>query len=123
MPLLVSLDDAPCDLQCGIRTYFPSDQWQNAANISYMESKWNRWALADTTDSLHPCGSILRTVGGIVIRAERSYSYFQINSCNFPEWPPERLWNTDHNAGTAHLIWTEQGWAAWYFSAKALGLL
>jgi hypothetical protein len=121
--MLVYYADAPCDLQCGIAHYFPSEEWENAANISFLESKWNRWALADTTDAQHPCGSLLRTVGGIAIYAERSYSYFQINSCLFPTWPAERLWNADHNVGTAHLIWGEQGWAAWYYSAKALGLI
>ena len=123
MNLIVDIADAPCDLQCGIRAYFDEADWQIAANVSYIESKWNRWAIADTTDAQHPCGAVLRSVGGVAVYAERSYSYFQVNSCNFPDWDPARLWNADHNCGTAHLIYVAQGWRAWYFSAKALGLI
>jgi hypothetical protein len=49
--------------------------------------------------------------------------YFQINACNFPDWEWQRLYNARHNAGTAHMLWAQQGWNAWYFSAHQLGLI
>lgn len=121
--LIVSLEDAPCELQCGIRKYWPEQEWENAANISFLESDWNAFAVADTRSAQHPCGSVIRTIGGMAITAELSISYFQINACNFPDWPSERFFNADHNCGTAHMLWSERGWHAWYYSALALGLI
>jgi hypothetical protein len=121
--LIVSLDDAPCELQCAIREFWPPEEQDNAANVAFLESGWNAFALADTRDSSHPCGSLIRTVDGVAIAAEFSIGYFQIDACNFPDWPSERFYNARHNAGTAHLLWSQRGWEPWYFSAKALGLL
>jgi hypothetical protein len=119
----LTADNAPCELQCGIRKYWESEEWNNAARISWLESDWDAFAVRDTTDAMHSCGARLDSALSIPIYAERSISYFQINSCNFPGWEWQRLYNADHNCGTAHLIWTQQGWGAWYFSAKALGLI
>jgi hypothetical protein len=118
-----SINDAPPELADGIREFFPEEEWDNAASISFLESNWNAFAVNDTTDLLHPCGSYLRTDNGIRITAERSVGYFQDNSCEYPDWEWQRLYNARHNVGTAHLIWTEGGWARWYYSAKALGLI
>lgn len=123
MTLLVNMEDAPCELQCAIKEFWDESEWQNAANIAFLESGWNAFAVADTRDSEHPCGSLLRSVGGVAIFAEFSIGYFQIDTCNFPNWPADRLYNARHNAGTAHLIWASQGWGGWYYSAKALGLI
>lgn len=122
---LLSIDDptAPGELVLAIREFWPSDQWDNAITIAYLESRWDAFALADTTDAFHPCGARLKQKSGVWILAERSVGYFQVNSCNFPDWEWQRLYNARHNAGTAHMIWSEQGWNAWYFSARALGLL
>lgn len=120
---MYSVDAAPCELACGIREFWPPEQWDNAASISFLESAWNAFAVRDTRDSDHPCGSVLDTVSGVVIFAEYSLGYFQLNSCNFPTWPPERFYNARHNAGTAHLLWSTRGWQPWYFSAVALGLI
>lgn len=122
---LLSIDDptAPGELVGAIREFWPSDQWDNAITIAYLESRWDAFALADTTDAFHPCGARLKQKNGVWISAERSVGYFQINSCNFLDWEWQRLYNARHNAGTAHMIWSEQGWGGWYFSAKALGLL
>lgn len=117
------LEAAPQELQVAIREFWPQNEWENAAHISFLESNWDAFAVQDSTDSLHPCGTELSPVNGVAVTAERSVGYFQINSCNFPSWEWQRLYNARHNAGTAHLIWTTSGWAAWYFSAKALGLL
>jgi hypothetical protein len=121
--LIVDIADAPCELQCGIREFWSESEWQNAANVSFLESDWDAFAIADTRDSFHPCGTYIRTVNGVAISSEFSIGYFQIDSCNYPTWPWERFFNARHNCGTAHLIWTSQGWGAWYFSAKALGLI
>jgi hypothetical protein len=116
------VDDCPIELAVSIREFFPEAEWDNAASISFLESAWDAFAVADTRDAAHPCGAELDSVGGITTTAELSIGYFQINSCNFPKWEWQRLYNARHNTGTAHLLWTEQGWAAWYFSAKLLGL-
>jgi hypothetical protein len=119
----VSIQDCPAELAVSIQEFFPPDQWDNAASIALLESGWNAFAVDDTTDAEHPCGTVLRQVNGVSVTAERSVGYFQINTCNYSTWEWQRLYNARHNAGTAHLIWSVQGWAAWYFSATALGLL
>lgn len=116
-------EDAPAELQCGIAEFFPSETWEAAANVAKLESGWDAFAVADSTDADHPCGALLRQVDGVRVTAERSIGYFQINSCSYPDWEWQRLYNARHNAGTAHMIWASQGWAAWYFSAKQLGLI
>jgi hypothetical protein len=119
----VFLLDAPCELRCGIREFFPMQEWENAANVSYLESAWNAFAVRDTRDADHPCGSIVGQRLGVSLSAEYSIGYFQVNACNYPDWPAERFFNARHNVGTAHAIWVSQGWAAWYFSAQKLGLI
>lgn len=115
--------DAPAELQDGIQEFFPEAEWENAAHVSFLESKWDAFALLDTTTPANPCGSELPSIDGVPITAERSVGYFQINSCNFPDWEWQRLYNARHNCGTAHMIWEQQGWGAWFFSAKSLGLI
>lgn len=118
-----TLWDAPYELQAVIQEFWPSTEWENAARIALLESGWNAFAVNDTTNPDHPCGSEIGSRNGVAITAERSIGYFQINSCNFPTWEWQRLYNARHNAGTAHMIWGQRGWSAWYFSAKRLGLL
>ncbi len=121
---MTTIDDAPCELQCAIREFWPESEWDNAAAIAKIESDFDAFAVDDTRDPEHPCGAILRTVGGVAVSAELSIGYFQINACNFPAWPAERFYNARHNAGTAHALWDSAGqsWSPWYFSAKQLGL-
>ena len=119
-----SIDDAPDELAAAIREFFPPDQWDNAASVSQLESGWNAFALADTTDAAHPCGAYLGERDGVRVTAERSVGWFQINGCNLPEnWNWHHLYNTRHNVGTAHDMWARRGWQPWYFSATQLGLL
>lgn len=121
----MSIHEAPRELQAAIAEFFPPEEWDNAAGIAKLESGWNAFALNDSTNSTHPCGSMLRIQNGITITAERSVGYFQINSCNFPDWEWQRLYNAVHNAGTAHMLWDNAGqrWGGpWYYSARALGL-
>ena len=120
---MVGIVDAPCELQCAIKEFFPESEWDNAAAIAYLESNFNPFALNDSAAKYGGCGVVIGERNGVVITSERSVGYFQINSCNFPDWEWGRLYNAGHNAGTAHMIWAEQGWAAWYFSAHKLGLL
>lgn len=119
----MALSDAPCELQCGIRYFWPESEWENAAAISKLESGWDAFAIDDTTSADSPCGTVIDSESGEAITAERSVGYFQINSCNYPTWEWQRLYNAYQNCGTAHMIWSSQGWAAWYFSAKSLGIL
>lgn len=121
--MVAQLADAPIELQVAIKEFWPPDQWENAASIALLESGWDAFALNDTTTPDAPCGAIIGERGGVAISAERSVGYFQVNSCNYPDWEWQRLYNARHNAGTAHMIWDSQGWKAWYYSAMELGLI
>jgi len=116
---------APDELRVAVEEFWPSSEWENALAIAQLESGWDAFALNDSTDAEHPCGTVIGTREGVTITAERSIGYFQVNSCNFPGWEWQRLYNARHNAGTAHLLWDNAGqrWSPWYFSAKKLGLL
>jgi hypothetical protein len=120
---LRSIEGAPAELQAVIREFWPESEWDKAASVAWLESAWDAFALMDSTDDEHPCGASLAARDGVRITAERSVGYFQINSCNFPGWEWQRLYNARHNAGTAHMLWDERRWHPWYFSAKSLGLL
>ena len=116
-------DQLPDELDAGIREFFPMEEWDHARAISYLESGWYAFALRDTTSASVPCGASLGELNGVAVVAERSVGYFQINSCNYPDWEWQRLYNARHNAGTAEMIWSNQGWRAWYFSATRLGII
>jgi hypothetical protein len=118
-----SIGDAPDELASAVREFFPETEWDHAVSISYLESGWNALALRDTTDSAHSCGADLTDIGQPGITAEVSISWFQINSCNFPNWISGTLYNTRQNVGTAHMLWADRGWQPWLFSARTLGLL
>jgi len=119
-----NFDLAPLELQTYIAEFFPREEWDNAAAISHLESGWSAFAENDTTDDTHPCGALLEVREGVRITAEHSIGWFQINGCNLPTlWRWEHLFNTRHNVGTAHQMWSERGWHPWYFSARTLGLL
>lgn len=122
--MLKSVEDAPYEIRDPIKEFWPPEEWDNAASISFLESGWRWDAEADTTrGGSVPCGTIIATIGGVPITAEHSISYFQLNLCNFQDWETARLWNARQNAGTAHALWADRGWQPWYFSAKTLGLL
>jgi hypothetical protein len=118
-----SIDDAPIELAVSIREFWTETDWNAAASIAFLESAWDAFAVRDTRDANHPCGSQLSPIAGVPVTAELSVGYFQINACNFPGWEWQRLYNARHNAGTAHMLWVVAGWSPWLFSARALGLL
>jgi hypothetical protein len=115
--------DSPVELQTAVAEFWPYEQWDNAAAVAELESGWDPFALNNSVTTERPCGTALYTRDGVMVTTERSVGWFQINSCNFPAWPWERLFNTRHNVGTAHMLWAMRGWQPWYFSAKTLGLL
>lgn len=117
------IDECPAELAVSIREFWPESEWENAASVAQVESGWNAFAVDDSRDAEHPCGSVVRTVDGVAVTAEFSIGYFQLNACNFPDWPWERFFNARHNAGTAHMLWSERGWQPWFFTARQLGLL
>jgi hypothetical protein len=119
---LTTSDNAPAELQVAIREFWPESEWDHAAGIAQLESGFDAFALRDTTAGVG-CGAYIGERDGVRITSERSVGYFQINSCNYPDWEWQRLYNARHNAGTAHAIWDSQGWGAWFFSAESLGLL
>jgi hypothetical protein len=118
-----AIADAPPELADAVREFWPSEEWDNAVSIAFLESGWSAFATNDSVDESHPCGSSRGYVNGVRISAERSVGWFQVNTCNFPDWTWYHLFNTRHNAGTAHMLWDQRGWSPWYFSAKTLGLL
>lgn len=121
-PPVSAIDECPANLRVNIKRFWPETEWNNAAAIAKLESNWNQFAVADTTDQNHPCGSVLREENGVVVTAEYSIGYFQINSCNFPDWNPASLLSAYQNCGTAHMLWAESGWYPWYFSCHQLGI-
>lgn len=122
--MLKSVNDAPYEISMPIKEFWPQSEWDNAASISFLESGWNWDALNDSAGALGvPCGTSIGTKGGVEVTAETSIGYFQINACNYPDWIPGTLYNARQNAGTAHALWSDRGWAPWYFSAQQLGLL
>jgi hypothetical protein len=123
---MTTIDDAPPELRVAIQEFWPENQWDNAASIAQLESGFDAFAVNDSTNPFAPCGTPIGTsADGTVITAERSVGYFQINTCNFPEWEWQRLYNARHNAGTAHMLWDNaaQTWRPWLFSARKLGLI
>jgi hypothetical protein len=121
---MTDINDAPAELQAGIREFWPSEEWDNAASIAYLESGFNAFAINDSTDNEHRCGDVIGIREGVRITAELSVGYFQINACNYPDWEWQRLYNARHNAGTAHMLWeSRRGWWPWLFSARKLGLI
>lgn len=122
-----SIEDGllPEELRVSIKGFWPPEEWDNAASISWLESRWSAFVVNDTTAPGTPCGAWLGARDGTDVFAERSVGYFQINSCNFPTWEWQRLYNAYHNAGTAHMLWDNAGrsWAPWFFSARELGLV
>lgn len=123
MPILFSINDAPPELQAAIKAFWPESEWDNAASIAKLESNWNAFAILDSTGPNHPCGTVIDHRDGVAITAERSIGYFQLNSCNFPDWDWRHFFNGWHNAGTAHMLWDQRGWSPWFFSARKLGLI
>lgn len=121
--VLAGEPECPAELAAAILEFWPDDQVLNAARIAKLESGFDAFALDDTAAEVG-CGGSLGQVGGVRITGERSVGYFQINSCNFPDWEWQRFYNARHNAGTAHMLWEQAGgsWSPWFFSAKALGL-
>lgn len=119
----ILVTDCPDELAYSIIEFWPEREWDNAASIANLESALDAFAVADTTDANHPCGTEFSVVGGVVVTAELSVGYFQINACNYPTWEWQRLYNARHNAGTAHDLWARRGWQPWYFSARKLGLI
>lgn len=122
---MVTIDEVPVELADAIREFWQESEWDNAANIAQLESGCDAFALDDTATPNGGCGVPVGERGGVQITSERSVGYFQINSCNFPGWEWQRLYNARHNAGTAHALWDAAGgrWTPWYFSAKKLGLI
>jgi hypothetical protein len=123
--VVTALTDAPMELQVVIQEFWPESEWDNAASIAKLESDFNAFALDDTATPNGGCGVEIGERDGVRVTAERSVGYFQINSCNFPDWEWQRFYNARHNAGTAHSLWDSAGgrWTPWFFSAKKLGLI
>jgi len=122
---VTALADAPLELQVAIQEFWPESEWDNAASIAKLESNFDAFALNDSATPNGGCGVEIGEHAGVRITAERSVGYFQVNSCNFPDWEWQRFYNARHNAGTAHALWDSAGksWSPWFFSAGTLGLI
>ena len=117
-------EECPIELWVAIQEFWPESEWINAANIAKLESGFDAFALDDTATPNGGCGVPIGEHNGVRIFSERSVGYFQINSCDFPDWEWQRLYNARHNAGTAHLLYDNAGqsWRPWFFSSQQLGL-
>jgi len=123
-PATLTLADAPDELAAAVREFFPEDQWDAAARIAYLESGWRWDAELDTRGPGADCGAPIGRRDGVVVTAEWSIGWFQINACNLPPgWKAAHLFNTRQNVGTAHWLYAQRGWQPWYFSAQRLGLI
>jgi hypothetical protein len=102
---------------------WPPELWVSALEVAYVESGWNPNALADTTGPNRPCNTRFIDARGRVVYAERSIGLFQINTCVHPEDYPGQFYDPVENARKAYEIYERQGWYAWLFAARELGLL
>jgi hypothetical protein len=118
-------DDCPVELQVAITEFWPAPEWVNAAAVAKLESGWNAFALLDTTSPSAPCGTVIRQRNGHEIVAQRRVGYFLVDTCPYPEWEWQRLYNARHNAVIAHTLWEKAGrsWRPWPRSAGTLGIL
>ena len=121
---MISIEEVPLELAIAIKEFWPQEEWDHAASIAQLESRLDPFAENDSTKGgLIACNTAIGYIDGVAISAEHSIGWFQINACNFQDWEWARLFNTRHNAGTAHMLWSSSGWKPWYFSAKSLGLI
>lgn len=124
--MVMQPSDVPNDLWLGICEFWPDTEWINATNIARLENPtFDPFAINNSADKFGGCGIPIGAIGGVPIVTERSIGPFQVNACLFPTWEWQRLYNTRHNCGTAHLIWTLAGnsWRPWLLSATKLGLI
>lgn len=107
----------------GITAHFPEDQWVHAAEIAYLESRWDVYAVNDSALDWVRHGTAPPPVNGVPSSPELSCGPFQINVVvhAYERWPT--LFDPFINAWAAHQVWLRQGWGAWYHSARALGLI
>jgi hypothetical protein len=121
--MLKAIWKAPPELAAVVTEFWPESEWDNAVSIAFLESHWSAFAENDSRTPEAPCGAELYVRDGVTVTAEWSIGWFQINACNLPpDWKPAHLFNTRHNAGTAHELWSRRGWQPWLFSARKLGL-
>lgn len=94
-----------CEVSALASLYWPLDEIDNAVNVAELESHFR-------TDAHNTNG-------------EDSRGPWQINVARgaHPELAVWNLFDPQLNAYFAHEIWLASGWAAWYNSARALGLL
>jgi hypothetical protein len=97
-----------------IARHFPVEEWENAAAIGERESGWHASAVRDTRTATNlPPGH----------RREHSGGWFQVNVLAHPKYTIEQMMDPEQNVAAAVAIWRVEGWAAWYYSALALGIL
>ena len=96
--------EAPGWLQQLISERWPQDEWDNAAAVAWVESRWYPGAH-------NPSG-------------EDSRGLWQINvgPGAHTQWASRSLWDAAVNADTAYELWTYQGWGPWT-TAHVLGIV
>ena len=115
--------NAPTWLTELVKANFPSNQWRNALEVSYLESGWNAHAVNDTRHLAGgKCNVRYNHPVGITALTEYSVGLFQINICahggDFNFWS-----NPENNVAKAFTLWRSSGWRPWSYSAGKLGLL
>jgi hypothetical protein len=109
----------------GIVAHFPEDQWTNAAEVAYLESRWNPLTVNDSIIPFYRWGRRPGDVNDVPSSPELSIGCFQINILVHDfgrDWPT--LFDPFINAWAADRIFrSANGWTPWYHSARALGLI
>ena len=115
---------APSDLSDALRKYWPESLWTDAARVAYPESAgWKRNAERNTlAQAGGRCNVPIGYINGVRIVSEDSVGYFQINVCSHGH--DREYWlDVDNNVRGAYEIYRSEGWGAWQFTARSLGLI
>lgn len=115
----------PADLNGWVQVIWPPDQWTNAVDIAYQESRWQKCSVNDNTAQRGPCGTPYILPTGMRATSEVSKGYFQINCCNAGHAAQgDNYWlYTKNNVQKAYDLYKANGnYSAWACSAYILGL-
>lgn len=94
-----------CEVSALAALYWPLEQIDNAVDVARLESGW-------ATEAWNNTGEDSRGLWQINVSAAAHPTYVAYN-----------LFDPQVNAWFAASIWRASGWAAWYNSAKQLGLI
>ncbi len=105
---------APANARRLITKYFRAEDWENAAAIGELESHWDTLAVNDTLGQTDlPSGWL----------PELSIGWFAINVDVHRQYSVAQMKNPELNVKAAAEIKDVEGWGAWLYSARAVGIV